>query len=279
MRALGRIILVFSILLSVSTIASADTLGTYYITDYNGSQVYMVNGQTVSSFTAQPNETPIAVSGGTIRLESAFLLPGHSYDLSGNKLGNTAGAGLPGMKIFDATTDGTNNYFIFGNNKTVYKTDLDYGNPTALFTGRPGQFITYDPTNNSLWLSGGWTPSWAPLTTISDYSLDGTLLSSFDTGLSNNALAFDPADSSLWVANADPTNRYQLDLAQYSRTGTVLSTMTVTLPSRLSGPFGGEFGEQGYVPPISGSVPEPTSFLLLGSGILGLGAAKRRARS
>ena len=286
MNALGRTILLvlFNILL-IPTIAAADTVGTYYITDYSTNKVYMVNGHTLTSFSAYPgtNETPIAVSGGTVRLENFFLNTGHVYSLSGTQIGTNASPGLSGMKIYDATTDGTNNYFVFGNNGTVYKTGLDYSSGTALFTGTPGVYISYDPTNNSLWLSGGTTSTGQSITTISDYSMDGTLLSSFDSGSRYNyALAFDPADSTLWVANPDSNSRYNnINLVQYSRTGSVVSTMTVTLPFSSPGFFGGEFGEIGYVqgggdPPAGGSVPEPTTLVLLGSGLFGLRARIRR---
>ena len=76
-------------------------------------------------------------------------------------------------------------------------------NPVEIFS-RPGASqawigVAYDPQNNSLWISGYRTD------VIADYSLNGTLLSSFSTGLGTDleadALGFDPADSTLWFAS------------------------------------------------------------------------------
>ncbi len=110
--------------------------------------------------------------------------------------------------------------------------------------------ITYDKTNNSLWISG-----WGN-TIVTDYSLSGTVISSFDTGHNENgALAMDPATHTLWLV--DDENTFSLE--QYSTAGVLLST----------GPYvgyslGGEF-DMGAAP-----TPEPGTLIMFGSGILGL---------
>jgi len=120
----------------------------------------------------------------------------------------------------------------------VIATDLTWQNPVALFS-IPGAHaldflgIAYDPTNNSLWLSGYNT------NVIADYSLTGTLLSSFHTGTGAQsifALGFDPADATLWFS-LEQTNM----LYQYSRSGVLLQNGLAGLPRCCF--FSGDFAE------------------------------------
>jgi PEP-CTERM motif-containing protein len=140
----------------------------------------------------------------------------------------------------------------------VYQTARDFTNATYLFTstGTYNLGITYDAANNSLWIS-----AWGG-TTVTDYSLSGTVLSSFDTGhYFNGALAMDPATHTLWLV--DDENSFKLE--QYSTAGVLLS----------SGPYvgytlGGEF-DLGATP-----TPEPGTIMMFGSGMIGLVGILRR---
>jgi hypothetical protein len=123
--------------------------------------------------------------------------------------------------------------------------------------------ITYDSTNDSLWVSG-WLDS-----TVRNYTMSGTLLSTFSTGHGfNAALALDPADGTLWLRNHE-ANRFE----QYSTTGTLLSIQNYALPGAA---FGGEFAFPGGVQ----AVPEPASLTMLGIGAFGMiGFAWRRRKN
>ena len=177
--------------------------------------------------------------------------------------------------FYDGTSDGTHNYTVEVASYTgtgfgpinVIATDLNWQNPVSLFT-IPGATInsysgvTYDPTNNSLWISGYDTD------VIADYSLTGTLLSSFTTGLDQmNALAFDPADGTLWFIYAQSNLLYQ-----YSTAGELLQSGTPRwLPQCCL--LSGEFAEAGPAVPLPAALP-------LFAGGLGVMAwmARRRKR-
>jgi len=112
------------------------------------------------------------------------------YTLSGTPMG-TSWSGTPppagetANLFYDGTSDGTYNYTVEYSNyppetENVIATDLNWQSPVTLFsipgvTSAAYLGITYDPNNNSLWVSGWQTD------VIADYSLTGTLLSSFAT--------------------------------------------------------------------------------------------------
>jgi hypothetical protein len=135
------------------------------------------------------------------------------------------------------------------NNNAAYQFDLNWANPQILFTlsdtnSRAG--ITFDSTNDSLWLSGYGT------TSIEDRSLSGGLLSSFTVAhIQNSALALDPADGTLWMGTSTSLGTFQ----QYSRSGQLLSTQfypTLTTVGILGGEFQvnflrGDFTRDGHV--------------------------------
>jgi hypothetical protein len=233
-----------------------------YLTYVNaGKNIVVIQGNSViisfpEAYGYAPYEMPIAVSGDvrTIGFESG--ISGGQYTLSGTPTGTSyvVPSVIGSDGVYDSTSDGSHNYLVDTKTGIVYQTARDFTNPVALFTSLypvPAG-ITYDPVNHSLWISGGDT------TTVADYSLNGTLLSSFSTGHpANNALAFDPADHTLWLVNVDYTG----DLEQYSTAGALLSV----------GPYvgyasGGEFNE----------TPEPGTLVLFGSGILGLAGLLHR---
>jgi hypothetical protein len=108
--------------------------------------------------------------------------------------------------------------------------------------------IAFDPLNASLWVSAKGSP------VIQDYSLDGTLLAAFDTGLTSGylaALGYDAADDTLWLSTGG-TNL----LRQYSVHGTTFGQLLQEgTPSGLPREFydSGDFQV----------TPEPATFVLL----------------
>ena len=254
--------------------AQAGPLSTLYLTyiDYLSpatSHIDVVQGNSITSFPEAynaPNEVPIAVWGDVRTTGYSPGGVGGQYKLGGTPTGTSYVLPSPISNAFDSTSDGSHNYLVDYNSGVVYQTARDFTNPTALFglgAGNGWFGITYDKANNSLWISSYTNP------TVADYSLTGTLLSSFSTGhVENNALALDPADHTLWLVDDDQSGSNPLygNLEQYSTAGVRLSF----------GPFigtalGGEFN----LAPAT-ITAEPGTLILLGSGILGIAGVLRR---
>jgi hypothetical protein len=256
----------------------------YYLMDGHG-HLDIVQGSSVllSSPVVYASESPIAVDT-SVRTIGYYNLAtqGAQYTLAGVPTGTnyTRPAALDPSLTYDGTSDGAHNYTVGANNGRVYRTDPDWSNPVLLFAAPDGTHaywlgITYDRTNNSLWLSS-FNPTTGPSgspsgQTVADFSFSGTLLSSFSTAHDELvALALDPADNSLWLAN-----RHYLDnepqiphFEQYSKAGVLLGSQDYpTLAGQNI--LGGEFALV---------VPEPSTIVLAALGALGLIAVARRRR-
>lgn len=144
---------------------------------------------------------------------------GREYDLLGNSTGNTYYGPLQDDSIRnDGAGDGTHNYAVNGNSLQVYQFDTDWQNSIPLFTPVAQDGLTWDGSNNSLWVSTYGD------TTIRNYAMDGTLLFSFagDT-VYNSGLALDPADGTLWAIS--PPGGDQFNFRQYDRLGNLLAKL------------------------------------------------------
>lgn len=178
---------------------------------------------------------PIAVTN-VIRTTGANVNEiGAQYDLNGNDL-TLRFPHPPGTaRCWDGTTDGVNNYAIDGVG-AIFRFQSDWTNPVQLFSVSSFGGIAYDGTTNSLWVSL-WTGN-----TITNYTMTGTVISSFNAGHQRNmALALDPADGTLWLHDRNATGTYE----QWSRTGTLLSRIAVP---GMTGQncLGGEFALGGF---------------------------------
>jgi hypothetical protein len=255
-----------TLLLAATGKAQAGPISALYLG--SGSQIHVVQGSSIVNSWAAPgnNEHAIAVDS-TVRTVGYFQgAVGREYTLTGTTTGTTYTNPLPNSGIYDGTTDGTFNYAVNYNDGVVYRFNSDWTTAVALFdAGTNTNFvgITYDSTNNSLWISG-----WGD-TMVHNYTMDGTLLSSFSTGhITNGALALDSADGTLWLRNFQTTGQFE----QYSKTGTLLSTQDFALANT----FGGEFAFTGGAQ----AVPEPASLTMLGIGAFGtIGFAWRRRKN
>jgi hypothetical protein len=261
--------------LALTAQAQTGPVSTYYLTQYTGggpgAQLFVINGTTVTTTAANLDfAAPIAVSGTTVR--TAGFNPsaaGNIYDLAGNPTGGTATLPNGLGNVYDATSDGLSNYFVDFSLGTVFRSNLDFSNPVQL-TGAgfnnlgSGNFLgsTFDPTNNSLWISG-----WGAFEVRNISLVDGTVLSSFvPHNLNGTALqtmtsfARDPLTDTLWMG-APSQNLF----FQFSKSGVLLQT--VSIPA-IGGAFllGGEFL----------AVPEPSTYALLALGFGGVIWFRRR---
>ncbi len=190
--------------------------------DGGTSAIAVVQGSSIkrSWATVHGNELALAVRS-TVRTLGLHSQPlpgdfGAEYSIAGGVTGIDYAMPVTwgsGVQFLDGASDGVFNYaFDFGSN-TAYRFDSGWANPVALFKlrdsiGRLG--IAYDPSNNSLWLSGFGNSM------IENRAMDGALLDSFQVAHAlNNGLALNPDDGTLWLLSVDHPGMIE----QFARTG------------------------------------------------------------
>ncbi|MFO1055183.1 MAG: hypothetical protein U1F36_23440 [Planctomycetota bacterium] len=142
---------------------------------------------------------------------------GAQYDLNGTDLGARFTHPTGPSRAWDGTTDGVHHYTI-DTAGGVYRLDRDWSNPVFLFSAGGIGALTYDPTNDSLWVSQFGT------STITDYTMTGSVISSFSTGHTQNmALALDDADGTLWLHDRNVRGTFE----QWTKSGVMLNRIAI----------------------------------------------------
>ncbi len=256
------------LLLFLNSTASAGPVSRLYLT--GNTDIFVVQGAAViTSWDMTQNggqrESALAVMDTvrTLGAQSPAYPYGAEYTLNGVPTGQVYSHVLM-VNLADGATDGRHNYAIGYNDSIVHQFETDWTNRTTLFDTGTEHYseagITYDASNNSLWISAANNS-----TLIRNYALNGTLLSSFDTGRHNGGLALDPTDGTLWVISFDSSDPIGT-LYNYNKTGTLLGSAYYNI-GNLNG---AEFALN--VTPV----PEPATMLLLGSGLIGLAGYGRK---
>lgn len=252
-------LVVLTTIFFLSSFSFADTLGPtseLYVTVWANAGIAVLQGNSIvrSWATSGTNEIAIAVTDKVRTMGHTSGSIGAEYTLSGSFTGNRYTSGQ--TYFHDGASDGQYNYAVIWNTGNIYRYGLDWQNPQYLFNaGADGLGITYDPTNNSLWLS-----SWGN-GTVKNFSLAGNLLSSFTTRDSHNtALAMDYADGTLWMR--ENSTGY---MAQYTRTGTFLGAKSYSVGGAI---WGAEFSVT--------VVPEPGSLFLFAFALITVRILHRR---
>ncbi|NUM35201.1 MAG: hypothetical protein HUU50_11690 [Candidatus Brocadiae bacterium] len=227
--------------LCLAIVLKAGPISDYYVTGWVNQGIYALQGNAIKNSWANAGSYELAiVVDDRVRTYSHNVgYNGAEYTLSGSFTGKTYVNNL-GANAHDATTDGTYYYLFSHGAQTIYKFEKDWQNPQVLFsfTGAARLGITYDPTDNTLWISGWGTGL------VEHYTMSGGLLGSFATDTYTSALALDHADGTLWLSSG-ATNTFK----QYSKSGTLLSTVTY---SAVTGNiYGGEFA---FIIPESNSL-------------------------
>lgn len=194
----------------------------YFVMAGDQSMFHVIqNGVLLRSWGPAPGtaqyQYPLVVTGRIRTMGANAAEVGAEYDLNGVDLGTRFTHPTGPGRSWDGTTDGTL-YYAIDSAGGVYSYARDWSNPVLLFDAGGIGSLTYDPSANSLWVSQFSTM------TITQYSLTGTVLSSFSTGHTQNmALALDHADGTLWLHDRTTQGTFE----QWSRSGMLLNRIAV----------------------------------------------------
>ena len=184
-----------------------------YLTDPGNDALVRIDGNSVTAAPLQSGaEFAIAVDG-VVRTMAWTITPGARYGLDLAFTGRTD-EGVDEF-LWDATTDGRFIYSVDQFTHDVVRYRKNWTGKVVLFPApADSPFITYDPSNHSLWIAGASG-------LVENYSMQGDLLSRFDTGLDGvQPLALDYADDTLWCGSGDEPGVF----LQFNKRGGLLQT-------------------------------------------------------
>ncbi len=239
-------------------LAHALPVQTLYVTNGDARRLAAVNGNTATITSTFQLAYPLAVRDTIWIGTYAGNTTASEYTLAGVATGNTAAASL--VYGVDGASNGSTNYTLgnaFSGSSTVYRANADWTGAASMFNvlGNDLVGITFDNVSGNLWVSD--------MNRMYQYSLTGTLISSFLHSGSRGSLAYEGATDTLWyVSNNSNTIR------QYGKNGALLDTVTVS--GLQSNNWGAEFAQ------IQNRVPEPGSLALLALGLAGAALARRK---
>jgi streptogramin lyase len=250
---------------SYTTGMAFDASSRLYVTGFNGNYVARFN----------PNSTFLDYWGSGYGSNPESIV----FDGAGNSyVGQADGSG--DVIKFDAAGTPQSFFDVFRERRGSDWVDLAADQKTLYYTSEGGSIFRFDASTNTQltnFADGLGGPTFA-LRILGDGSVlvansinvlhlatDGSLIQSYDVAGENNwfALNVNPDGTSFWSGDYGTGNAYKFDIASGANLDNIATG---------SGAF---FGLTVYGEKTVGVVPEPTTMVLLGMGLLGLGLVRK----